>query len=138
MPSPRRIGADLGCTLLDLHHIATPKSNKANGRNESVPIPKLDVAGSIAVSRTLAKEIRQFTGSIRGVDEPKRELNVVWLHFYILEWFFFTDVGEEFGKIVRIVLRPSKRSTRVAAHPYQHMLQVATMLPSGWTQQKLV
>jgi hypothetical protein len=46
------LAALLAALCSDLHHIATRKSYKINGPNKSFPIPKLDVAGSIRVSRS--------------------------------------------------------------------------------------
>jgi hypothetical protein len=46
------LAALLAAVCSDLHHIADRKSNKINRGNNSFPIPKLDVAGSIPVSRS--------------------------------------------------------------------------------------
>jgi hypothetical protein len=52
------LAALLAAVCSDLHHIAMCKSNKTNRRNAYFPIPKLDVAGSIPVSRsTQAQQI---------------------------------------------------------------------------------
>jgi hypothetical protein len=47
-----RGAAILAALCSDLRHCATSKSNKINRGNTFFPIPKLDVAGSIPVSRS--------------------------------------------------------------------------------------
>jgi hypothetical protein len=71
------LAALLAALCSDLHHIATHKSNKISSDNKSFPIPKLDVAGSIPVSRsTQAKEITNPIKSVGCSGDTERELTV--------------------------------------------------------------
>jgi hypothetical protein len=80
------LAALLAALCSDLHHIATPKSNKVNGGNNSFHIPKLDVAGSIPVSRStqveeiteVTKSVRYCSGAEKGIEHP---LAALWLQF---------------------------------------------------------
>jgi hypothetical protein len=73
-----------------LHHIATHKSNKINGRNESVPIPKLDVAGSIPVSRsTEAQQITHFTFNSQLLNQHRAHafnFDGLFCQFFVIVW----------------------------------------------------